>query len=49
VRLVLVEGFELFQWHDVLGFCRECAIHGDQGVGLEFGDGKVLRVVLGNG
>jgi hypothetical protein len=35
----------LCQWHEVLGFCRECAIHGDQGVGLEFGEGKVLRVV----
>jgi hypothetical protein len=47
VRLipVLSEGFELCQWHEVLGLCRECAIHGDQGVGLEFGDGKVLRVV----
>jgi hypothetical protein len=47
VRFVLVlgEGFELCQWHEVLGLCRERAIHGYQGVGLEFGDGKVLRVI----
>jgi hypothetical protein len=43
--LVLGERFELCQWHEVLGLCRQCRVHGDQGVGLELGDGKVFRVV----
>ena len=42
---VIGERFEMCQRYEVLGLCRKCRVHGDQGVGLELGDGKVLRVV----
>ena len=47
MRLVLVlnEGFELRQWHEVLGFCRGARFTVIKASALEFGDGKLLRVV----
>ena len=43
--LIFGERFELCQRNEVLGLCRKYGVHRDQGVGLQLGKGKVLRVV----